>query len=110
MAKVDLATVKAHLRVTDSAEDALIGAYLAAAYKAIEGQLFRKVYETGATIPVADTTGIFTNETINSAALLIVGHLFANREAVTLGTGLATLPMGVDYLLTPDVNYAGGVA
>lgn len=43
-----------------------------------------------ASIPVA----------IKHAALLLVGHWFANREAVSAGSMMAT-PMAVDALLTP---------
>lgn len=106
MEKVGIATAKAHLRASGNEEDALIGALIDAAYRAIQGQLFRKVYDAGAVIDAADTTGIYTNATINSAALLIVGHLYASREAVT--SNMAALPMGVDWLLAPDVNCAGG--
>lgn len=37
---------------------------------------------------------------IKHAALLLVGHWFANREAVSVGSMMAT-PMAVDALLTP---------
>ena len=43
------------------------------------------------TIPVA----------IKHAALLLVGHWFANREAVLTGTIATQTPMAVDALLTP---------
>lgn len=42
--------------------------------------------------------------THRAAILLIVGHLYENREAVVAGAGLSSfeLPMGVDILLQPD--------
>lgn len=105
MAKIDLATAKLHLRVDDATEDALITAWIAAAYLAVEGSIFRKVY--AADVPESDATGILADDLINSAALLIVGHLNANREA-TAPAGMAELPMGAQWLLQPYINTAGG--
>jgi hypothetical protein len=109
MPKVTLDTAKAHLRVDGSDEDALIGAWIAAAYLAVEGRIFRKVYDTDDVIPTEDLTGIRTNEAINAAALLILGHLYANREEVITGNVSAVqVPVGADWLLTPYVLYTGG--
>jgi len=36
-----------------------------------------------------------------SAAKLMLGHLFMNREAVTMGTGIVEMPMGVRQLCGP---------
>jgi uncharacterized phiE125 gp8 family phage protein len=47
---------------------------------------------------LAGSAGIPT--AIKHAALLLVGHWFANREAVSSGSMMAT-PMAVDALLTP---------
>ena len=39
---------------------------------------------------------------IRSAALLMIGHLYQNREAVTgYGAALQETPMGVEALLAP---------
>lgn len=38
---------------------------------------------------------------IRRALLLIVGHLYENREPVVIGAPVATLPMAVDALLAP---------
>lgn len=108
MAKIDLAAAKLHLRVDGSDEDALITAWIAAAYSNVEGRIFRKVYDSAETIPEEDTTGIKVNEAINAAVLLIVGHLYANREDVLTGTTATALPMGSEFLITPYINFAGG--
>lgn len=50
--------------------------------------------------------GIVVNEVIKSAVLLIVGHLYANREDVATGVSVASLPNGADYLLQPYKVYA----
>lgn len=108
MEKIDLPAAKLHLRVDGADEDALITAWIAAAYLGVEGRIFRKVYETGATIPEEDITGIHVNEAINAAVLLIVGHLYANREDVVIQGQPAVLPMGSEFLITPYINFAGG--
>lgn len=107
MPKIDLARAKLHLRVDGSAEDALITAWVEAAYLAVEGKVFRKVYDTEGDIPEADKTGIATNEAINAAVLLILGHLYVNREAVTPGQ-VAVVPMGAEWLLVPYINTGEG--
>jgi uncharacterized phiE125 gp8 family phage protein len=38
---------------------------------------------------------------IKAAILLIVGHLYENREATTVGVSVELLPMAVDALLAP---------
>lgn len=108
MAKITLADAKNHLRVSDGAEDALISVWIKAAYLAVEGKIFRTVYEDERLLDEdEDPTGIACNDAINSAVLLIVGHLFTNREAVVQGQA-AEVPMGAEWLLTPYINYAGG--
>lgn len=104
MQKIDLARTKLHLRVDGDEEDTLIEGWIAAAYLAIEGKIFAKLYEDA--IPDG-AAGVLVDEVINSAALLIVGHLYANREAVAPGQQ-AEIPVGVDWLLLPYVNTAGG--
>ena len=105
MPKIDLATAKVHLRVDGTADDALITGWIAAAYLAVEGAIFRKVYAD--TVPADDATGVVVDDLINAAVLLIVGHLYANREA-TAPAGMAELPMGAQWLLQPYINTAGG--
>lgn len=43
--------------------------------------------------------GIVLNDTIKAAMLLIVGHLYQNREDTVIGVSVAELPMGSRYLL-----------
>ena len=45
---------------------------------------------------------------VQSAALLIIGHLFENRESVVIGTISSELPMGVEMLLAPYVIHRVG--
>lgn len=50
--------------------------------------------------------GIVVNDTIKSAVLLIVGHLYAHREDVLSGVSVAKLPNGAEWLLAPYRVYA----
>ena len=97
---LDLATVKLHLRVDDSAEDALIGLYVTAAEEFSMQFLGRTIYATELAQGL-DTAGIVINPAIQAALLLIVGHLYANREDVLAGVSVAQLPNGSQYLMQP---------
>ena len=97
---LDLATIKLHLRVDGTDEDALIGFYALAAEESAMQFLGRTVY-TDATEQGADTTGIVINAAITAAMLLIAGHLYANREDVVSGVSVAQLPSGAQHLLQP---------
>ena len=97
---LDLATVKLHLRVDDSAEDALIGLYVTAAEEFAMQFLGRAIY-ANTLAQGADTAGIVINPAIQAALLLIVGHLYANREDVLAGVSVAQRPNGSQYLLQP---------
>jgi hypothetical protein len=97
---VTLATAKLHLRVTGTDEDALITIYLEAAEQGASDFLNRTIY---ATTTGSDLDGVVINAAITAAILLILGHLFANREAVMATPGIYAieLPMGARSLLQP---------
>lgn len=97
---LDLATVKLHLHETDTAQDALIGIYMLAAEEFAMQFLGRTVY-ANSTAQGTDTAGIVINPAIQAALLLIVGHLYANREDVVVGVSATQLPNGAQYLLQP---------
>ena len=50
--------------------------------------------------------GIVVNDSIKSAVMLIVGHLYANREDVATGVSVTKLPNGAEWLLQPYKVYA----
>ena len=58
-------------------------------------------------VKVAFTAGYPTAEDVPgdiiAAVLLLVGHLYANREGVIVGTIASDLPLGVSALLAPHV-------
>ncbi|GFM73601.1 hypothetical protein PSCICL_45930 [Pseudomonas cichorii] len=91
---LDLATVKVHLRVDGDEEDALIAGYIEAATAHVEQHCDRKLVETD---PVEPEQMGLTGD-VKQAVLLLVGHWYANREAVAVG-GLTAVPLAVDRLL-----------
>lgn len=117
MAKIDLATAKLHLRVDDGTEeDALIEAWIKAAYRAVEGKIFCRVLDEAPpdpagpddVVPNGPAKGqVWAWDDINTAVLFILGHLYKHREAVTEGS-MAAVPMGPDWLLVPYINFDGG--
>ena len=50
--------------------------------------------------------GMVVNEAINAAVLLVVGHLYVNREDVVTGVSVAQMPNGAEWLLQPYKVYA----
>lgn len=99
MAIVDLETVKKHLRVFHSDEDAEIGLYRDAAESIIAEYLDREVVAAGETPTTTD--GIVVTPAIVSAILLLTGDLYEVREPDPKATGDAVLPRAVRMLLAP---------
>lgn len=103
---VSMDRAREHLRVDGAAEDALIRLYLGAAQQSAVDYLNRSVYATAQDLAgaVADGTGglqpMVCNFAIQAAILLILGHLYANREDVADGN-LRQLPLGARSLLWP---------
>ncbi|KLJ14523.1 MULTISPECIES: head-tail connector protein [Pseudomonas] len=91
---IDLATVKMHLRVDGDEEDPLIGGYIEAAKAHVEQHCDRKLVEGE---PIEPEQMGLTGD-VQQAILLLVGHWYANREAVAAG-GLTSVPLAVDRLL-----------
>lgn len=92
---LDLASVKMHLRVDGDEEDALIGGYVAAAKAHVEQHCDRKLVETDPVEP--EEMGLTSD--VEQAVLLLVGHWYANREAVAVGTIATVMPLAVERLL-----------
>ncbi|MGF6392162.1 head-tail connector protein [Pseudomonas plecoglossicida] len=95
---LDLATVKMHLRVDGDEEDALIDGYVEAAKAHVEQHCDRKLVDADPVEP--DEMGLTRD--VEQAILLLVGHWYANREAVVVGSsgaGATAMPLAVDRLL-----------
>lgn len=96
---VDLETVKKHLRVMHTDEDAEIELYRDAAESIITEYLDREVVADGET-PTAED-GIEATASIVSAILLVTGDLYEVREPDPDAKGDAVLPRAVRMLLAP---------
>ena len=92
---LDLATVKLHLRVDGDDEDLLIGGYVEAAKAYVEQHCDRKLVEADPVEP--EEMGLTCD--VEQAVLLLVGHWYANREAVAVGTIATAMPLAVERLL-----------
>lgn len=100
---IDIAQVRAQVRLEadDTSEDALLTLYLGAAKRAIESHTNRTLYNAVEDVPAeGDDSALVINEDIDLAMLLIIGHWYANREAVS-GTQKLSVPLGFEYLIEP---------
>lgn len=91
---LDTTRIKQHLRVEHDDEDTLIEGYKAASIAYIEQYCDRKIVET----PASPCEMAMTAD-LEQAALLLIGHWYAHREEVVIGTSTANLPNGVESLL-----------
>lgn len=103
MAMIELITVRAHCRIDedDTSEDSLLNIYTGAAKRYVEKWTRRKLYETNAD-PGFDTDEdrLLLDDDVRTAMLLLIGHWFANREAVTANSA-SEVPLAVEALLQP---------
>ncbi len=101
---VPIDTARAHLRIDAGDEDELVTLYLAAAQASAAEHLNRNVYATQAALDAAveppEALPMVVNAAIQAAILLILGHLYANREEVMPGTA-TKVPFGAHALLQP---------
>jgi len=98
-----LALVKQHCRIDsdEAAEDALLSTYILAATRYVETWTRRRLYEdVDSTGYITDEDGLLLTADITAAMLLLIGHWYANREAVSVGGPVET-PLAVDSLLQP---------
>lgn len=100
MSIVTLAEAKLHLRVDTDDEDTTIQIYLDASEVSAANYLNRVIYATDVG---TDTSGVLMNAAIKAAILLQCGHLYANRESVSMAAGnyMIEMPMGVKFMLDP---------
>lgn len=106
MPVINMTIARHHLRDPDDDD-----AYLELLIEAAEGQamdyLNRRFYVDQQALDEAIAAGdagkspMVSNKQIKAACLLILGHLYANREDVVIGTIATELPQGSKALLTP---------
>ena len=105
MELVTLDQVRAHCRA-DPEDDAMLEVYAGAAEQQAQDFLNRRVFADTEALAAAVLDGsagldpVLTNKAIVAAILLLAGHLFRNREAVTAEAS-KELPLGVTQLLWP---------
>ncbi|BBI43971.1 MULTISPECIES: head-tail connector protein [Pseudomonas syringae group] len=92
---IDLARVKLHLKVDGEEEDTLIAGYVEAAKSHVAMHCDRELVEGN---PAGPEQMGFTPD-VEQAVLLMVGHWYANREAVVIGTITSEVPLAVERLL-----------
>ena len=98
---IDLDDVKAHLRVEHADEDAKIQGYTDAALSAFETWTNRTLVAAGAALPDPVGNAMHISHGIRQGALLLIGHWYANAEAVAIGTIATQLPMATQALWQP---------
>lgn len=98
---IDLARVKSHLKVDGDEEDGIIAGYFEAAKSHVAMHCDRELVEGTPVLP--EQMG-FTPD-VEQAVLLLVGHWYANREAVVTGTISTAIPLAVDRLLWPRKRF-----
>ena len=104
MAFVSLSQAMAHCRA-ESFDSEMMALYLSAAKQTVTDYMNRTVYDDQAMLDEAVATGtagnnpMIVNDAINAAILLIVGHLYTNREDVIVGVSACELPNGAKSIL-----------
>lgn len=94
MSALTIDDVKAHIK-PDGDQDAYLELLMRTARRSAENYIDRPIVEDE---PDEDV--------INTAMLLLIGHWFANREAVSVGTQKAEMPLAVEWLLGPVKSWS----
>lgn len=110
---LELDIIKQHVRLEPDfvEDDVLIDTYATAARKLVENRTGRTLYATETEVPkdsdgnVTDETALVLDDDMTTAMLLLIGHWYANRESVVIGTITAEVPMAVDALISPYRHY-----
>ena len=106
MQLVDIGEVRAHCNVAGAWDDVILKTYADAAEQYVQDFLNRRVFadvDSMAAAVLDGTAGcdpMVVNPAIRAAVLLMAGHLYRNREAVT-AENAKELPLGVTQLLWP---------
>lgn len=101
---IKISQVKSHLRIDGDDEDEYLNLLTDAAVTAISDKMNRTLVAEDANSDALPNNALIINPAIKAACLLLIGHLYENRESVTAGT-MVELPMSVQYLIAPYVFY-----
>lgn len=94
MANIDLDEIKAHLRIEHSLDDELLELLAESAEEVAQNYIGKTWGDT-----TTDKTVIFTKG-IKVGCLMLIGHLYANREAVA-DVQLYEVPFAISALWKP---------
>jgi uncharacterized phage protein (predicted DNA packaging) len=94
MTVVSVADAKAHLNITDDADDTLISGKIAAAETWI-GKFIGHELDDAYAFPDG------TPDPLKEAVRQLVGHLYENREASIVAVSAEVLPLGLFDLMAP---------
>ena len=97
---INLDLIKLHCRIDHDYDDELLGLYLDAAKDAVKQHTSRNWYGEGEAIPEDDEHDIYWNRPAELSMYLLIGHWYANREAVT-EQNLQEMPQGFFSLIQP---------
>ncbi|HBP27938.1 MAG TPA: hypothetical protein DD666_00800 [Advenella kashmirensis] len=95
---INLALAKRQCYVDHDLDDALIEQYIKSTYKAMSNYLNRVIIEAEANR--TGITDVVADDAIDIAGLLIVAHLYQNRETAT-DVKIQEIVMGHEYFLRP---------
>lgn len=98
---IDLARLRLHLKLDGDEEDLLVLGYFEAAKAHVAMHCDRELVDD---VPTGPEQMGFTPD-VEQAVLLLVGHWYANREAVVIGTISSAVPLAVDRLLWPRKRF-----
>lgn len=98
---IDMAVVKAHLRVRHDQEDAYIQLLVDAAAQSFNDQTNRRLIAPGVGLPDPLSNALHPTKAIQQGMLLLVGHWYVNREDVVIGTIATALPRATEFLWRP---------
>lgn len=103
MEMIELVTVRTHCRIDedDTSEDSLLTIYTGAAKRYVETWTRRKLYVTNSDPGfTTDEDHLLLDDDVRTAMLLLIGHWYSNREAVS-DKNISEVPLAVGALLQP---------
>lgn len=106
MELITIEQARAHCRA-DPEDDELLHVYSSASEGAAQQFLNRRVFPDAASMEAAVLDGtagcepIVVNDSVRAAVLLMLGHLYRNREEVITGTIVSEMKEGARNLLWP---------
>ncbi|HAD39023.1 uncharacterized phage protein (possible DNA packaging) [Plesiomonas shigelloides] len=99
---LSLELVKQHCRIEPNFvdDDTLLNTYISAAVRFVEKKTDRKLYESESDDGFAqDEDALLLDADITAAMLLMIGHWYSNREAVSQNDATSVMPLAAEDIL-----------